>query len=294
MDEDEELIRERERMIFDDPRELPRTGATILRLRNTRLDLETFTPLFVQHLQVPKFEATKLCQLDSGTLLDNIDAALAERIAADLRARGEACVVVPAAKILKLPRPHVICAMQFHKTGVDVRGASEDWHHIRWEDLSCLAMGQVAVEEVKRTSRSLLTRRITSPGYMGGDPISTIASAVAPRSNVSVSKTSSQHQLLEFVSLLPLAYCRLDARHFDYSILGDQRQDGSTANVLTLARWLLHYAPHLRSNIDAEKLKATGRTGLPGTDQHGLMEISEWLANLAQFSGGTDGVLVVD
>lgn len=284
MGDDEELIRERERMIFEDRRELPRTGATILRVRNTRLDLETFTPLFVQHLQVPKFEATRLCQLDSGTLLDNIDPGLAERIAADLRAHGEECVVVPAVKIVKLPRPHLICAMQFHQTGVEVRGAGEDWHHIRWEDLSCLAMGQVAVEEVKRTSRSLLTRRITSPGYLAGDPISTIASASVPRSNVSVSKSSSQHQLVEIVSLLPLAYCRLDARHFDYSILGDQRQDGSTANVLTLARWLLHYASHMRCNIDAEQLKQTGKTVMPGTDQHGLMEVSEWLANLAQFS----------
>jgi hypothetical protein len=273
-------------MIFEDPRELPRTGSTILRLHNTRLDLETFAPLFVRHLQAPKFEATKLCQLPSGLLLDNIEPALAEAVAQDLRTHGEDCLVVPAIKVVSLPRPHPVHAMQLSRTGLAVRSATDDWYSLRWEDLTCLAMGQAAVEQVKRTTKGMLTRRITAPGSLGGDPLSTVASALAPRSNVSVSKTSSQHQLLEFASLVPLACCRLDARHFDYSILGDQLQSSSTANVLTLARWLLTYAPQMKSNVDTERLKQTGTTALPNVDSHGLTEIASWLANLRQFENG--------
>lgn len=282
MSDDEEEIRERERMIFEDARERPRDGVTILRLRNTHLDLETFAPIFVRHLQVPKFEGTKLCQLDSGVLLDNIDPALAEAVAADLRANGEECVIVPAIKIVKLPRPRPVVAMQFSKAGVAVRGATDDWYRIAWSDLRCLAMGQAAFEEVKRTSRGLLNRRITSPGAMGEVGVSTLATAIAPRSNTTVSKSSRQHELLELVSLVPMAYCRIDGRHFDYSVLGEQRQDSSTANLMTLARWLLHYAPQMRSNVDTERLRQTGKTGVPPVDQHGLMEISEWLANLSE------------
>ena len=279
-DDEAALIREREQMIFEDPRERPRVGATILRRRNTRLDLETFAPLFVRHLQAPKFEATKLCQLPHGMLLDNIDPALAETIAADLRAHGEDCVVVPAVKIISLPRPRPVHAMRLSKTGLAVRGATDDWCSLRWADLTCLAMGQAAFEEVKRTTRGPLATRMTSPTGMG--QIGAVASVIAPPSNTSVSKSSSQHQLLEFASLAPLACCRLDARHFDYSILGDQLQNSSTANVLTLARWLLTYAPQMKSNVDTERLMQTGTTALPHVDPHGLSEIAAWLANLRQ------------
>lgn len=285
VDDEADEIREREKMIFEDPRERPRVGVSVLRRRNTRLDLETFTPLFVRHLQVPKFEATKLCQLPSGLLLDNIEEALAERVAEELRSLGEDCLVVPAAKIISLPRPYPVHAMRLSKTGLEVRSATNDWYGLRWQDLTCLAMGQAAFEEVKRTTRGLLTRRITSPAAMGEIGVSTIATAIAPRSNVSVSKTSTQHQLLDFVSLVPLAYCRVDARHFDYSLLGDQIQSSSTANVLTLARWLLTYAPQMQSNIDTERLKQTGATGIPNVDLHGLSEIAAWLANLKELGG---------
>jgi len=127
--------------------------------------------------------------------------------------------VVPAAKILKLPRPHPVHAMQLSKTGLSVRSATEDWYSLRWEDLSCLTMGTTAVEEVKRTSKGLLTQNIAAS-------VTNVVTGGAARSNMSVSKTSTQHPILDFVSLMPLAYCRIDGRHFDYSILGDQLQSG--------------------------------------------------------------------
>jgi hypothetical protein len=284
VDDELDEVLQREQMIFEDARERPRDGVSILRRRNTRLDLETFAPLFARLLQVPKFEATKLCQLDSGLLLDNIEAKLAETVAAELRTRGEECLIVAAGEMVQLPRPHPVNAMRLDKQGLAVRGTTDDWYRLAWSDLTCLAMGQAAFEETKRTSRGLLTRRITSPGYMGGDPISTIASAVAPRSNVSVSTSKSQHELIEIVSLIPLAYCHIDARHFDYSLLGDQRQNASTANALTLVRWLLTYAPQMRTNIDLERLMQTGRTPIPSVTQTGLREISGWLANVAKFA----------
>jgi hypothetical protein len=271
-DEELELVREREAMIFEDPREAPRVGATVLRLRSTRLDLETFAPLLVERLHVPKFEATKLCQLHHGMVLDNVEPAVAEAVAADLRAHGEECLVVPAAKILKLPRPHPVHAMRLSKTGLAVRSTSEDWYELHWADLSCLTMGTTAVEEVKRTSKGLLSQNITAS-------VTNVVTGSA-RSNMNVSKTSTQHPLLDFVSLMPLAYCRIDGRHFDYSLLGDQLQSGSMANLLTLARWLLTYAPQMRANVDIERLRQTGTTALPSTDLHGLMEITEWQANL--------------
>jgi len=284
VDDEAEEILEREQMIFEDARERPRDGASILRLRNTRLALETFAPLFVEHLRVPKFEATKLCQLDSGLLLDNIEEKLAEAIASELRARGEECIVVPAGEMVQLPRPHPAHAMRLDKTGLSVRGATEDWYHIAWTDLTCLTMGQAAFEEVKRTSRGLLNRRITSPAAMGEIGVSTIATVIAPRSNTSVSKSSTHHELIELVSLSPLAYCHIDARHFDYSLLGDQLQNSSTANALTLARWLMTYAPQMRTNVDLPRLMQTGRAPIPSVTLPGLREITGWLANLAKLA----------
>jgi len=90
-------------------------------------------------------------------------------------------------------------------------------------------------------------------------------------------------QFLDLVSADGSLYFRTDARQFDYSILGDQLQAGSTANILTLARWLLTYMPALRTNIDARQLRDKGTAPLAMHSPHGLVQVSQWLLNLANF-----------
>jgi hypothetical protein len=93
-------------------------------------------------------------------------------------------------------------------------------------------------------------------------------------------KSSALHQLMDLVTADAQAHFRIDAKHFDYSILGDQLQAGSLGNILTLARWLLHYAPHVRTNLEVEKLLKTGTAPLPSHSGHGISDVAQWLLNL--------------
>ncbi|MEN6645504.1 MAG: hypothetical protein ABFE08_23920 [Armatimonadia bacterium] len=270
--------------VFEDPRELPRTGATILRLKSGRLDLEVFTRVFVNQLKLIKSEATKLCQQESGILVDNIDPKLAEALAGELRSLGEECVVVPAADLMMLPRPYPVHAVRLTRSGLSVRGTGEDWVQLAWDELAVLALGQVTFEEqTTRSTDSLLTRRITpisAMGGVGGAVGAAMAVSGAMQGRTTTTKSSQLRQLLDLVSDGGQQYYRIDGRHFDYSILGDQIGHSSTANILTFSRWLLSYSLKAWTNIDSKQLQQTGTCPIPSHSLHGLSDIAKWLLNL--------------
>lgn len=270
--------------VFEDPRELPRTGATILRLKSGRLDLEVFTRVFVNHLKLIKSEATKLCQQESGILVDNIEPKLAEALAGELRALGEECLVIPAADLMMLPRPYPIHAVKLTRSGLSLRGTSDEWGQIAWDDLAVLALANVAFEEQHtRSTDSVLTRRITpisAMGGVGGVVGAAMAASGALQSRTTTSKTSQVHQLLDLVNTTGEQHYRIDARHFDHSILGDQLGHSSTANILTLCRWLLSYSSKAWTNLDTNQLQQTGACPIPSHSLHGLSDIARWLLNL--------------
>lgn len=282
MTEDEIIGREEE--LFDHPEERPRTGSTVIRLRVERLDLETFAPIFVATLGLIKADATHLCHQESGLLLDNVETALAERVAAALQAAGEECFVVPAAEIVGLPRPRPVTALQFTKAGMALGGAVGERTQVAWEELAALALAHVPIEHVTRkVSSNVLMTNVGMGAAIGGLAGAVAMGALSPSINVRTVKSSDMHQFLDLVSADASMYFRIDGRQFDYSVLGDQLQAGSTANLLTLTRWLLTYMPKLRTNLDAERLKTTGTAPLTMHSPHGLTQVSQWLLNLAKF-----------
>lgn len=273
-----------EKEVFEDPRELPRTGSTILRLKSGRLDLEVFPRVFVNRLGLLKSEATKLCQQESGILADNSEPKLAEALADDLRELGEECVTMPSADLIMLPRPYPVHAARLTRSGLCLRGTSEEWRQVAWEELAVVALGNVAFEEQHtRSTDSLLTRRITpisAMGGVGGAVGAAMAATGALQSRTSTTKSSQLHQLLDVVGASGEQYYRIDARHFDYSILGDQRGNSSTANILTFCRLLLSYAPKAWTNLNTIQLQQTGACPIPSHSLHGLADIAKWLLNL--------------
>lgn len=280
--EDEQLT-ERERMLFEHPEDRPRDGASLLRRRSGRLPLETFAPLFVELLGVIKADATGLCQQESGVLLDNVDPGLAEQVAAALRQRDEDCLVIPAAEVTVLPRPQPVHALRFTKSGLAFGDATGHATPLAWEELTALAVAHVAVEETKRKSTgSVLTRNLGAAGAFGGVTGVALAGGFSAGAGTKLVKSSATHQFLDLVAADGPLYFRVDARQFDYRVLGNQLQPGSLANLLTLTRWLLTYAPGLLTNLDAEELKRTGTTHLANHTVHGLTEVSQWLLNLAR------------
>lgn len=270
--------------VFEDPRELPRTGSTILRLKSGRLDLEIFTRVFVNQLKLIKSEATKLCQQESGILVDNIDPKLAGSLAGELLALGEECVVIPAADVMTLARPYPVHAVRLTRTGLFLRGTSDEWGQVAWDDLAVVALANVAFEEQHtRSTDSMLTRRITpisAMGGVGGAVGAAMAASGALQSRTTTSKTSQVHQLLDLVNTSGEQHYRIDGRHFDYSILGDQIGHSSSVNILTLCRWLLNYSTKAWTNLNNDQLQHTGTCPIPSHSLHGLTDIAKWLLNL--------------
>lgn len=173
-------------------------------------------------------------------------------MAAALNARGEDCLVVPAEKVRQLERPCPVHSLQFTKSGVAVRDTNDRATPLGWEELAVLAVAHVAVETSRRVSNgNVLTRNLGMMGALGGVTGAALGGAFSTGAGQKTVKSSDTHQFLDFVGAEGTLYFRIDGRQFDYSILGEQRQAGSTANLLTLARWLLTYNPALRSNLDA-------------------------------------------
>lgn len=280
---EDELI-DREEQLFDHTEERPRDGYTVIRLRADRLDLETFAPIFVNLLGLIKADATALCHQESGLLLDNVEQGLAEQVAAALQAAGEDCFVVPAAEIVGLPRPRLVTALQFTKSGMALGGATGERTQVAWEELAALALAHVPIEHMTRkASGNVLMTNIGMGAAIGGLAGAVAMGALNSSINTRTVKSSDMHQFLDLVSADASMYFRIDGRQFDYSILGDQLMAGSTANLLTLTRWLLTYMPKLRTNLDGERLKQTGTVPLTMHSPHGLTQVCQWLLNLAKF-----------
>lgn len=282
--EQTEELERRERLLFADPNDRPRDGATVIRLRADRLSLETFAPVFVDLLGLIKADATHLCQQESGILLDNVEHGLAEQVAKALQAQGEDCFTVAAGEIMALPRPRQVINLQFTKAGLALGNATGDPTQVGWDEVAALAVAHVPVETTqKKTSSSALMANVGMGFAVGGLGGAVAMAALNPAINTRTVKSSAMHQFLDLASGDGSLYFRIDARQFDYSVLGDQLQAGSTANILTLTRWLLTYMPEIKTNLDAEQVKAKGTAPLAVHSPHGLEQVSQWLLNLAKF-----------
>ncbi|MEI6501243.1 MAG: hypothetical protein WCP21_09495, partial [Armatimonadota bacterium] len=261
--EQTEELEERERLLFADPNDRPRDGATVIRLRSDRLSLETFAPIFVDLLGLIKADATHLCQQESGILLDNVEHGLAEQVARTLQAQGEDCFTVAAGEIMSLPRPRQVINLQFTKAGLALGNATGEPTQIGWDEVAALAVAHVPIETTqKKTSSNMMMANVGMGFAIGGVGGAVAMAALNPAINTRTIKSSSTHQFLDLASGDGTLHFRIDARQFDYSILGDQLQAGSTANILTLTRWLLTYMPTARTNIDAAQLKEKGTAPL--------------------------------
>lgn len=253
---------------WDDPREAPRTGATIIRKRWGRLSLEVFAPLLMEYGRLHKPDATNACGRGGGILADNIEINAAEALAEALRAHGEDCFVVPAAHLVALPRERPIRAARLTRDGVALRDAAGHSESGPWKKGIVLAMAHVSVTTTttKRSPSSVVSHRA---GPAGG--------------GIATKRSSDTRTLADMVFLGKLRRYRISAPAFDYSILRDQLQPRSEDNILALVRQFLGAAPHLRTNFDAQQLASSGETEIPTHSTREFDDVVHWLINLVRF-----------
>ncbi len=271
--------------------ERPRVGSTVIRLRLGKLNIETCPPLLVQHAGMLRLEAVTACSHGGGFLVDNLDPARAEAVAAAMQQVGEPCFVVPAAEIVPLPRAVPIHSVRLTRSDLGPTDTVGRQESAPWETAIVLALAGVATEKEERRSRrdqSVLSQRVGTAGALtmggvAGVALSVAGSALrAATSSETVHKTE-QRVWLDLVFLKPLRRYRIDSGQFDYSLLGEQRAMTGELNIQRLARWFLHAAPQLLTNVDGEQLKQAGKVPLPHLTERAFNETVRWLINLARF-----------
>ncbi len=279
------------------PAERPRSGATVIRLRLGKLNIETCPPLLMEHAGMLQLEAKTACVQGGGVLVDNIDPAGAEALVAALHETGEASFAVPAEQIVPLPRAVPVHAVNLTKTDLGPLDTVGRQEKAPWEAAIVLALGGVAAQKEERRTKgegSVLSQPIGTAGAfamggMAGVALSVSGSAMRSAMSAETVHRTEQRVWLDLVFLKPLRRYRIDSGQFDYSLLGDQLAMGGDANIQTLARWFLYAGPGMVTNIDAVELQEKGKVGLPHLGEKGYNELVHWLINLARFGKRPEG-----
>jgi hypothetical protein len=265
-------------------------GASILRARSGQLPLEPFAQILMDCAGMMKADATAACAHGRGILVVGIAPEEADATARALHEVGEKCWALPVHDLVAVPRAKPVHSAHLHRsglTGVDAAGHEESHE---WAEAVALALGHVTVRatHVEVGSKSPLARdenvyRLAAATGAGGFQVAGLlgAAGAMPVPQRSVEEKEA-HTFLEIAFGTPPQRFRVDARQFDYSLLGDQLQNSSEVNLRTLARWLIHAAPHVRTNFDAQALMQTGQTKLRDYPSHEFDEEVRWLVNLAR------------
>jgi hypothetical protein len=256
-----------------------RDGATVIRLRWDRLDVETLTRTLLQAGHLTEPDAARLCFLSPGILADNIDPQIAPALAAALQAQGEPCLVVPAAQLLPLPPATEVSQLQLTRTALHPMVAGAPVEECRWSSAPSLALAHIHALGTKTIPEPMLgvidhalTAFVTPFGGLVGEVPATMQ---VP--------TESLTAYLDLAFTNPDRRYRIRSDRFDFSLLHEQLQPTAEANIHDLARWFLSVAPQVRTNVDAARLLATNQAPLPQLSVAQFDDLTHWLVNLAHF-----------
>jgi hypothetical protein len=272
----------------EEPAEDQPTGPTgaVVRARYGRLALEVFAPILAQSAHLVKAEATEACSHGRGILLTRIPLEAAQATVAALRAQGEESWAVPTEELVPVPPVWQIHAAHLGHEGARVVNSAGHTEEVRWSDAQAMTFARVRPidfkSKVKPPTRAMRSGFGAAMAMSAGGVMIVNAEDLVPRP-----KLAGPSPVRPFVELLFAGHAqrfRIDGHEFDYSVLGDQRQEGSDSNIQTLARWLLYAAPHVRTNFDTQALMDKGWVRLAEVPEHGFAEMQRWLVNLLRLT----------
>ena len=256
-----------------------RDGATVIRLRWGRLDLEALTQTLVKAGHLCEPDVARLCFLSPGILADNIDPAVAAALAAALQAQGEPCVVVRAAELVPLPPATVVSHVELSSTGLHPIVAGAAAEECPWQSATSLALAHIHLlgsKTIAEPTLGIIGHTLSSFVNVWGVPVEKIPMTMEV-------PTESLTAYLDLAFSTPVRRYRIQSDHFDFSLLGKQLQMTAEANIHDLARWFLTAAPQVRTNVDAARLLATNQAPLPQLSVPQFDDLTHWLLNLAHF-----------
>jgi hypothetical protein len=180
-----------------------------------------------------------------GIVGEPLPAADAESLAAELTAAGQPALAAPASLLEELPEPVLVGKAEFSGDGFDVveGKANAAPERLSWNRLAALCAAGLEV----RTSKTVTE---TAPMDMGekalriGLTMATGIPMMGSKKEVKrVVESKDRALILDLVFLSPSRRLRVDARAFDYSVLGPKMGYGAEANFTLLLEELAARAP---------------------------------------------------
>ncbi|MFI5345789.1 MAG: hypothetical protein ACHQ51_05390 [Elusimicrobiota bacterium] len=219
-----------------------------------------------------------------GVAAEALPAGEAEALAADLSAAGQEALAVPSSLIEAPAEPVLVSKAELSADGFDVTAgrANAAPERLSWARLVAICAG--GVEE-----RSSKTVTESSPVEMGEQAVRlglTMATGI-PLMKSAVKKqrvveTRDRALALDLLFLEPSRRVRVDARAFDFSLLGDKMTYGAETNFLALVEELVSRAPRALRGKGTRALLARRPAGdslYEGFDD--LAREERWLLTLA-------------
>jgi hypothetical protein len=180
-----------------------------------------------------------------GVIAESLPAADADTLAAELTAAGQASLAAPTSLLEVPPEPVLVAKAELSGDGFDILSARANAapERLSWTRLSALCAAGLEI----RTSKTVTE---TAPMEMGEKAVRlglTMATGIpmmgSKKEVKRVVETRDRALLLDLLFLGPSRRLRIEARAFDYSLLGPKMAYGAEINFLVLLEDLAARAP---------------------------------------------------
>jgi hypothetical protein len=180
-----------------------------------------------------------------GVVAESLPAADADSLAAELTAAGQAAVAVPSTLLEPPPPPVQVTKAELSGDGFDVVSgrANAEPERLSWTRMAALCAAGLDV----RTSKTVTE---TAPMELGEKAVRlglTMATGIplmgSKKEVKRVIETRDRALMLDMIFLEPARRLRIDARAFDYSLLGPKMAHAAEVNFSVLLEELASRAP---------------------------------------------------
>lgn len=219
-----------------------------------------------------------------GVISEALPAADADALAAELTAAGQASLAAPSSLLEAPPPPVLVAKAELSGDGFDVVSgrANAAPERLSWTRLSALCAGGLVV----RTTRTVTE---SSPMELGEKAVRlglTMATGIplmgSKKEVKRVVETTDRALILDLLFLGPSRRLRVDARAFDYSLLGPRMGYGAEVNFHALLSELSARAPGALRGKGTRALLARRPAGESQYESLDDLEREErWLLTLA-------------
>lgn len=211
---------------------------------------EKFTPAAVagvlaRRAKAPALDFAAPARRAWGVAAESLPAAEAESLASDLTAVGQAALAVPTSLLEVPPEPVLAAKAELSSEGFDLVSGRAN---AAPERLSWARLAAICAASLEERARRTVTE--TTPVEMGEQAVRlglTMATGLplmkSAKQTKRVVETKDRALALDLLFMEPSRRLRVDARAFDFSLLGAKMGYGAEANFLVLVEELVARAP---------------------------------------------------